>query len=47
MTRDQKRPDTAGDAPDATEDRRHPLADAGRPISEEEARKNQDRDPPA
>jgi len=47
MTRDQERPDTAGDPQEPAEDPRHPLADAGRPISEEEARKNQDRDPPA
>jgi hypothetical protein len=47
MTRDQEQPDAASDPTGPTEDPRHPLADAGRPVSEAEARKNQDRDPPA
>ncbi len=47
MTRDQEQPDPVGGPPEPTKDPGHPLADAGRPVSEEEARKNQDRDPPA
>jgi hypothetical protein len=47
MTRDQEQPDTVGGPPEPTKDPGHPLADAGRPVSEEEARKNQDQDPPA
>jgi hypothetical protein len=47
MTREQGQPDAASDPQEHTKDPRHPLADAGWPVSEAEARKNQDRDPPA
>jgi hypothetical protein len=46
MTPDQEQPG-AESASERTEDPRHPLADAGEPVSEAEARKNQDHDPPA
>jgi hypothetical protein len=47
MTQDQEQPDAASDTQEPTKDPRHPLADAGWPVSEAEARRNQDRDPPA
>jgi hypothetical protein len=53
MTRIPKQP-TDSDGPDGetrhpppTQDPHHPLADAGEPVSEEEAAGNRDRDPPA
>jgi hypothetical protein len=52
MTRDPEHPETEHPesergARDPTTDPDHPLADAGRPVSEAEARKNRDQDPPA